>query len=804
MDNRTRPVKQDPFGLARPDAVVSYAIQDAPYAEGVWRKLSAWGFAAVLPRRGGEERLAWAHTFERDLELCRAFILIASSGALADDAVRLELTTFRATARNRLLIVITRDAMVSTEAAELSWFPNHLWLDDQGPWSEPSPAIVNTLVAALDKQRQSPSNNHDSWFPPHRFADDQPRPLNEAKLILVGRGGAGKTSIANRLVHDTFSPTESRTDGIAITPWPLKVDAEVRLNVWDFGGQEIMHATHQFFMTERSLYILVLNGRHDSADTDADYWLRLIQAFGGDSQVIVVMNKISSDPFDLNQRHLRSRYPNIVDVVKTDCRDGIGIDALRSVIRETLRNMDQVHTPIPARWFAVKRELERMPASFVSFEGFRGICRAAGLEDDHQYETLANVLHCLGVALSYRDDWRLRDTSVLKPEWLTTGIYKILTAQKVKDRTGVVRLADLLTILPPDQYPPEKHHFLLQLMRKFSLCVTISDEHQEFLLPDLLPIEQPAEVGEFEHSGCLKFEYSYGVLPEGLIARFIAKSHALSRDQPRWRTGVILSRDGCRALVMALPTERRIVVRVKDGIANTRRGLLAVIRYDLDEIHWEFQNRLDVTPIIPVPGHPDFAVRYAKLLALESEGVDSFHDVSPSNKVVVIRVSELLTSVDTSNARLVPTHASQRCTVVMSYAREDETLRDELEVALKQLKRDGIIRTWHDRKIVPGEKFEEQIDEQLRSAGIVLFLVSKEFLNSEFAWDKEVSKAMQLDAAGKCKVIPVILKPCEWERTLFAHKQVLPRDGKPVIKWGTRDEAWLDIAQGIRAAATSP
>ena len=90
----------------------------------------------------------------------------------------------------------------------------------------------------------------------------KPRPLNEAKLILVGFGDVGKTSLVNRLVHDTFTAGEAKTEGIAITQWPIRLNGteDVRLHVWDFGGQEIMHATHRFFLSQRSLYLVVLNG----------------------------------------------------------------------------------------------------------------------------------------------------------------------------------------------------------------------------------------------------------------------------------------------------------------------------------------------------------------------------------------------------------------------------------------------------------------------------------------------------------------------------------------------------------------
>src|SRR6202008_4464686 len=116
------------------------------------------------------------------------------------------------------------------------------------------------------------------------------------------------TSIVNRLLHGTFDDVK-KTEGIRITEWPLTVGEkkdQVRLNVWDFGGQEIMHATHQFFLTERSLYLVVLNGRQGHEDAEAEYWLQLVRSFGGDSPVLVVLNKIGQHPFDLNRAALQA------------------------------------------------------------------------------------------------------------------------------------------------------------------------------------------------------------------------------------------------------------------------------------------------------------------------------------------------------------------------------------------------------------------------------------------------------------------------------------------------------------------
>lgn len=98
------------------------------------------------------------------------------------------------------------------------------------------------------------------------------RPLNEAKLLLVGQSSVGKTSLVQRLCHNQFDPHQPQTDGLSVTSWIIHVNSkDVRLNVWDFGGQEIYHATHQFFLTKRSLYLLVCNCCTSEEENRLDY-----------------------------------------------------------------------------------------------------------------------------------------------------------------------------------------------------------------------------------------------------------------------------------------------------------------------------------------------------------------------------------------------------------------------------------------------------------------------------------------------------------------------------------------------------
>ena len=133
-----------------------------------------------------------------------------------------------------------------------------------------------------------------------------------------------------------------------------------------------------------------------------------------------------------------------------------------------------------------------------------------------------------------------------------------------------------------------------------------------------------------------------------------------------------------------------------------------------------------------------------------------------------------------------------------SYSHRDEELRDKLEKHLTILHRQNIISSWHDRKIASGSDWAEAIDSHLRSADVILLLISPDFLASDYCYDKEMKLALVRHNAGESRVIPVVLRPADWKGAEFGKLQALPKDAKPVVRWESQDEAFTNIAQGIR------
>jgi internalin A len=488
-----------------------------------------------------------------------------------------------------------------------------------------NPLPISPEILGVPELHEDPGSVEDIFNYCRQLRSGTVRPLNEAKLLLVGQGSVGKTSLIKRLLHNQFNPREAQTDGLNVSTWQIQVNSKaVRLNVWDFGGQEIYHATHQFFLTKRSLYLLVCNCRTSEDENRLEYWLKLIESFGDQSPVIIVGNKKDEQPLDINRKALQAKYDNIKAIIETSCETGEGIDDLRSAIIKEVSQLSDVYNLLPLSWFEVKEHLERMTADFINYSKYACICEAKGIEEEHNQEQLINLLHNLGLVLSFREHRILQSTNVLNPDWVTQGIYAILRDEILKTKTkGILTYADLSRILDPQRYPANRHHYLTELMKEFQLCFEVGDRKSEtFLIPGLLPKDEP-EATQLQ-GDTLEFQYHYRVLPESIMSRFIVLTHDKIHSETYWRSGVMLAySEGSElyniARIKADPEDKKIFISVS-GRETTRRSFLLMIRDVFNKIHNSFAN-LEISEWVPVPGHSDHPpLDYQYLLGLEDMG----------------------------------------------------------------------------------------------------------------------------------------------------------------------------------------
>ena len=144
--------------------------------------------------------------------------------------------------------------------------------------------------------------------------------------------------------------------------------------------------------------------------------------------------------------------------------------------------------------------------------------------------------------------------------------------------------------------------------------------------------------------------------------------------------------------------------------------------------------------------------------------------------------------------------AQQALNVFISYACEDGPYCEELEQHLALLKRDEEIQTWHNRAIAAGVEWRGQIDQRLEAADLIILLVSAAFIASDYVWDEEAKRALERHDRGEARVVPILIRPCDWATAPFARLQALPKDLRPVTSWRNSDEAWVNVAQGLRTS----
>jgi small GTP-binding protein len=319
-----------------------------------------------------------------------------------------------------------------------------------------------------ERKAAAPQAILDYYFRKQREAT---RRLNEAKMLIVGQGGVGKTSLVHYLInHEKCDPKELPTEGINIKDWPVQgskdADArfqEVNTHIWDFGGQEIMHATHQFFLTRRSLYLLVIDARAGEKESNIHYWLKIIGSYGGASPVLVVLNKCDQHPHDLNETALRRDYPNICGFVQTSCETGAGIAELREAIGKQIWLLPNVFDELPMSYFQVKKDLEReaKDKNYIRIEEYHRICASHGVNEQKDQEQLIRFLHDLGVVLNFQDPddpYGQNDPFVLNPEWVTEGVYAIVNDKPLKaQKDGVLAQATLAGLLNALKEPARLH-----------------------------------------------------------------------------------------------------------------------------------------------------------------------------------------------------------------------------------------------------------------------------------------------------------------------------------------------------------
>lgn len=436
----------------------------------------------------------------------------------------------------------------------------------------------------------------------YAYYEEEKIHLNETKVVFLGDGEAGKSHIIERILTDNQLLAEFKeesTPGISISQKLCVIDKEnIRLQIWDFGGQEIMHSMHRFFLTERTLYVIVINARDNTQDERAEYWLNNVKNFANGCPVIIVLNKMDQNPAaSINERLLRSDYPQIVQILKMSALKDTSEDfgKLMKNIVESVKKFDSYAMDFPVSWNKIKTTLEDMDSNYIMDREYRKICKQNSVEDEQIQNWLLDWFHDLGISFNYyKKDRLLGGYMVLKPTWITNAIYIILFNGNKYARNGLIEINDIITLLknPPKSvesinYDIEEVPYILGVMRRFEISYSI-DKDNEFI-PMMCDKNQHEDAEIFMNSDCMEYYMEYEYLPNNVLHKLMIKMQNDFDKNKIWLTGMILHsrQDNISALVRMHDKRIEIFIKSLNSRIYSPKEYLSEIRQNLLNINKE-------------------------------------------------------------------------------------------------------------------------------------------------------------------------------------------------------------------------
>lgn len=656
--------------------------------------------------------------------------------------------------------------------------------------------------------------------------------LYEGKMLIVGEARVGKTSLRTKLENvDSDLPHEyDTTHGIDITIHKDSFTTDdghpFISHIWDFGGQVIYHATHQFFLTKRSLYILVDDSSRD--DVDLDYWFQVIEKLTDNSPVLVLQNQKKCRIKDIGIKDLRGRYENIKDFFEIDLDQANKkhkkvFGNLQDAIKYQMQHLPLVGMELPKTWVDVRRELNRIlkeeELPYISKERYELVCEKFQITEPERIEAMSSALHDLGIFLYFMDNPVLENTVIIENEWATKAVYDLVNDVKITRNNGHFDLADVKRIWKHEKYRG-KHSQLLELCKMFELIYEIPLKNgEQFIAPQLLPTSRPAYLWDFENN--LRLVYEYPFLPKGLISRLIVRMNRFIKNTATdaWRSGVVLSRINTKAEIREVYGEKKIEIRLQ---GDECKEFLVVIQDHFAELHLSYNN-LKTEKLIPciceLCKERDENLGKAKEDS-EREKMEQpwFYKQSSLKRRLQMNESkvqcefsfkylhaqDLLDNIYRTAYGEVkpPLEVREKLKVFLSYSKADVEHIETFEKSIKPLIKNEKIEVFYDLKMVEGDWVHERIRQEIKNADIIIFFISMESLATDYILDIEIPLALERYKAQHDKVMlfPVLLEDCLWDE--YFGDYYIYNKAKPFLEEDNQKKAWNTLVKRFREVVT--
>ncbi len=582
--------------------------------------------------------------------------------------------------------------------------------------------------------------------------------LKRVRAIFIGHGEVGKTSLINVLHGKKAEPRDRTTKGVSIKDATIEKDAgvftrvmdykkdDLTVHFWDFGGQVMAHATHQFFLRSKCLYVIVLAGRSEiNSNEEAEYWLEHVRAFGDGAPVLLVGNKADVFPVNLDLRRLKDKYPNIVDFYSLSCAKAKGafkrqFEIFRERFGANLKALGEQAERFSPAQFEVLKTIEENAAKddFLKEAGFDEICRANGIamEGPGGRDGLLDIFDKLGIVMHFKMLPFLTEY-VLNPRWLTYGVYTIMYSDEAKEKRGRLSGADLVAILKkanpsianghPPCYPPDRCRIIADAMIAFQVAYPLGDG--AMVIPALLASDQPDH--DFEDVDALAFRFDFGgflprhVLP-ALIVEYFRDIAKVKGAEIVWQNGVLLrpKRLEAEAFVRADYHTRTIDFLIKGGdgplyLCMLRDSVLSTLE-TMPKLPYEekVELRPDMRADAAAPsGDASVWMSYGSILGAQRR-----------KRVTIDGPDGKEYALDRVLAAAPVRPELQSADVFLSYSSKDGAKIKKLDGELTKKR----FSVWFDRGLIAGQPYRDVLQKRIETVKAVVVLWTENSVGSKW------------------------------------------------------------------------
>ena len=496
-------------------------------------------------------------------------------------------------------------------------------------------------------------------------------PVNECKVVFLGKGNAGKSLTLDRIINDGYISDDFRGDstpGISIRTRIFSINGEdIEVHFWDFGGQAIMNSMHRMFLTKRTLYVIFVNARNDEQNQEAQEWIRTVKSFTEDAPVIIFITHKDVSPYAavntdiLNYKSIKgvylisSLYDNAEEFNKNVT------DSICKVISE----MPTVHELFPANWKRLMSNLKEMENDYITSDAFYKKCNDYEINpDEDTRDVLIDWFQDLGVCFYSRKHPASTKYMVLKPKWMLNALYVIVIYGRRYSKNGIIKLNDIYRligeadkdstrrVLPNISYNLDEIQYIVNVIVNFELMYCI--DYYTFFVPMLCNQKESITVSDFiKGSTYIHVYYKYEYLTINIFYRLMVRMfYDLVMDHV-WREGALFERKTCgwKALVRVIESECKIEVFVKATQGNLHHGgtYLSLFRDSILSISKEFGQKCTEYIVVEENDlHEEF--KYDDLIGSMNNGIQALYS---ANLRRVVHIDQILGLIDSKESETI-------------------------------------------------------------------------------------------------------------------------------------------------------